>query len=461
MQRKKNSSILAIITLGILFIHAVRQGGEDPVYIPPSTQRVGNAVNGYQYLTTGDFLKSGFPYGYFVLLTGKDERNYLKRTGKNAVLPFGFNAVEATNGTAVVIPTCLQCHADILNDSLVVGLGNTTIDFTLLETQNNFLQKKAVDFLRSTSPKQYEAAADILRSLTTVAPMMKTEVRGVNAADRLAALLVAHRNPQTLKWQDEPLLPIPDEVAPTDVPAWWLLKKKHAMFYTGFGRGDFGRFLMLSNLLTVTDTSEAREVFSHFADVLAYIKTIEAPVYPLPVNKKLAAAGKMIFQNTCSKCHGTYGAEGHYPNLLIPASIIQTDSLLYKSNYQNTQFIEWFNKSWFAQGDLPARLEPFNGYIAPPLDGIWATAPYLHNGSVPNLEAVINSALRPVYWKRNFRQPGYQTELMACEYTITNDPKEKNMYNTTRKGYSNKGHYFGDHLSADDRKALLEYLKTL
>ena len=74
----------------------------------------------------------------------------------------------------------------------------------------------------------------------------------------LAALLVSHRDPQTLQWSDKNLLPLPNEIIPTDVPAWWLLKKKNAMFYNGFGRGDFGRFLMASNLLTVTDTLRSK-----------------------------------------------------------------------------------------------------------------------------------------------------------------------------------------------------------
>jgi hypothetical protein len=56
--------------------------------------------------------------------------------------------------------------------------------------------------------------------------------------------------------------------------------------------------------------------------------------------------------------------------LLIPSNIIKTDSLLFKANYQNPQFIEWFNKSWYAQGDYAAKLVPANGYVAPPLDGI-------------------------------------------------------------------------------------------
>ncbi len=89
-------------------------------------------------------------------------------------------------------------------------------------------------------------------------------------------------------------------------------------------------------------------------------------------------------------------------NLLIPEAEIQTDSILFKSNYQSYQFVEWFNNSWFAMGEHPARLEPFNGYIAPPLDGIWITAPYLHNGSVPDLECLLNSKERPRYWSPRF-----------------------------------------------------------
>jgi hypothetical protein len=37
----------------------------------------------------------------------------------------------------------------------------------------------------------------------------------------------------------EPQIKIPEQVVPSDVPAWWLLKKKNGMFYTAFGRGDF------------------------------------------------------------------------------------------------------------------------------------------------------------------------------------------------------------------------------
>ncbi|MEO6915904.1 MAG: hypothetical protein ABI151_09880, partial [Chitinophagaceae bacterium] len=240
---------------------------------------------------------------------------------------------------------------------------------------------------------------------------------------------------------------------------WWLLKKKNAMFYTGFGRGDFGRFLMASNLLTVHDTAEAREVDNHISDVLAYIKSIKPPRYPHKIDGALAEQGRVLFNSNCSKCHGEKDDE--YPNLLIPASLIKTDSLLYTSNYQNPEMINWFNKSWFAMGDHPARLEPFRGYIAPPLDGVWITAPYLHNGSVPTIEAVLNSKIRPKYWSRDFNAPKYDYDKLGWVYTTVDKPGGTTVYNTELVGYGNYGHYFGDKLTDEERKAVIEYLKGL
>jgi hypothetical protein len=199
----------------------------------------------------------------------------------------------------------------------------------------------------------------------------------------------------------------------------------------------------------------------HMPDVLAYINSIQPPVYPKEINEALAEKGGVIFNNNCSECHGTYGKDGTYPNLLIPQSIIQTDSLLQLSNYSQPQFIEWFNKSWFSSGDHPAKLVPFRGYIAPPLDGVWITAPYFHNGSVPALEAVLNSSMRPAYWSRNYTTPEYNYANPGWKYSVHDKAGDRSIYNTTLPGYGNYGHYFGDKLTTGERKAVIEYLKTL
>jgi cytochrome c2 len=463
MKMKKWTVVSVASLLTFLSVAAIKSedSASAPVYIPASEQRGGDAAKGFDYLVNGDYIKSGLPYGYYRMAFGKDTANYLGRSGKSATITYDFNLVNASNGVEVVTPNCLQCHAQVFDGKLVVGMGNSMIDFSHSEQGGQVLISASAGIMKILSPSQYQASAEMLRSVKKVFPYLQTEVQGVNAADRLAAVLAAHRNPITLEWSDTAILSVPDEVVPTDVPAWWLLKKKNAMFYNGFGRGDFSKFLMLSNLLTVKDTAEAREVSGHFGDVLAFIKSIQPPKYPYAIDGQLAAEGKEIFNVTCRKCHGDYEEGGTYPNLLIPEAIIQTDSMLLKSNYQNPQFMDWFNKSWYATTDHPARLEPFNGYIAPPLDGVWATAPYLHNGSVPTLEALLNSKERPAYWQRDLKHPKYDYLAIGWQYETKPAPGGKKVYNTTLPGYGNYGHTFGDALDAKARKALIEYLKTL
>ena len=459
---KKLIILFFIATTCFAFVTLTDRLQEDePVYIPPSKQRVGDAKKGYEYLVTGDYLKSGIPYSLFLLGTGKDTNNYLRREGNNKDIAHDFTAVKAPNGELVVAPNCLQCHAQVFDGKLVVGLGNSLSDFTVNREKTALFAEKFLKNLTGEQAKKYDAAKSFITSVKAISPNLVAPIKGVNTADHLAYLLVSYRDPQTLKWSDTNLLPLPPAIVPTDVPAWWLLKKKHAMFYNGFGRGDFGRFLMASNLLTVTDTSEAKQVDKRFNDVLAYINSIEPPKYPRPIDQQLAAKGKVVFKATCSTCHGTYGEGGKYPNLLVPASIIETDSLLYTSNYSNPQFVDWFNKSWFTTGDHPAKLIPFKGYIAPPLDGIWITAPYMHNGSVPTLEAMLNSKMRPKFWQRSFSKPSYNYEVPGWNYEVKDKADNNEVYNTTLKGYGNYGHEFGDKLSGDERKAVIEYLKTL
>jgi mono/diheme cytochrome c family protein len=457
---KKLIVILALI--GLSFSSAsVFKSTIDPVPIPPSTQRPGDAKEGYKYLTTGDYLRSGIPLSYFKMGFGKSTINYLNRDGNNKDVSYDYTVVNAPNGELVVAPNCLQCHAQVFDGKLIIGLGNSTIDFSHGQKLDPKHAEAAERLLKNLDPKKYEAAEPFLRVVKGIGNQMYTRVRGVNTADRLAALLASHRDPKTFRWSDRALLSVPDEVIPTDVPAWWMLKKKNAMFYNGFGRGDFSRFLMASNLLTVNDTSESREVDAHFNDVLAYINSIKPPAYPRPVNKILVKQGGILFVQNCSKCHGHYGNEGRYPNLLIPESEILTDSFLYKSNYQSSQFVDWFNNSWFAMGDHPARLEPFDGYIAPPLDGVWITAPYLHNGSVPDLETLLNSKRRPAFWSRDFDNPEYDYTKLGWKYSVRDSADGTTVYDTRLPGYGNYGHVYGDKLSPKERKAIIEYLKTL
>jgi hypothetical protein len=133
---------------------------------------------------------------------------------------------------------------------------------------------------------------------------------------------------------------------------------------------------------------------------------------------------------------------------------------------QAERFIRWYNASFF--GEL-ARAAPAPGYIAPPLDGVWASAPYLHNGSVPTIATLLDSGRRPKYWTRSFDSTDYDETTLGWRYTELDHGKQggadhderKRIYDTTLTGYGNQGHTFGDHLSGAERSAVLEYLKTL
>src|SRR5690606_9782491 len=230
-----------------------------------------------------------------------------------------------------------------------------------------------------------------------------------------------HRDKSTLVWQDTPLVDIPEEVIPSDVPAWWLLKKKNAMFYHAIGRLDFCKSFIGSSLLTLGDATKAAEIDAKMVDVLAYIYSLEAPEYPFPVDSDLAHQGKQLFENTCATCHGTYGDSPTYPNLLVTLRSVGTDPELSdhytESSPMNDYFMDWFNTGWFGTYGNILQIKAEGGYIAPPLDGIWATAPYFHNGSVPTLEDVLNSRNRPIRWSRSFDNTDYDQSKVGWIYT--------------------------------------------
>jgi hypothetical protein len=100
-------------------------------------------------------------------------------------------------------------------------------------------------------------------------------------------------------------------------------------------------------------------------------------------------------------------------------------------------------------------------YEARVLEGIWAAAPYLHNGSVPSLDELLKPpALRTTSFSLG---PKYDVDKIGL--AATQDPSSPTRTVTgcdkLDSGESNCGHDFGTSLSEQDKKALLEYLKTL
>jgi len=74
---------------------------------------------------------------------------------------------------------------------------------------------------------------------------------------------------------------------------------------------------------------------------------------------------------------------------------------------------------------------------------------------------VLNSKKRPTYWQRSFTKQDYNYDNPGWNYEVKDSTGSNEVYNTTLKGYGNYGHYFGDKLSDKEKRAVIEYLKTL
>jgi hypothetical protein len=126
-----------------------------------------------------------------------------------------------------------------------------------------------------------------------------------------------------------------------------------------------------------------------------------------------------------------------------------------------------YHESWFGDyGHKDTILDP-GGYVAPPLDGIWASAPYLHNGSVPTLWHLLHPQERPAIWLRT--EDGYDRQRVGLDVEtfekppadVTTDAQRRRYFSTRRPGKSAAGHNYPDELSEAEKRAVLEYLKTL
>ncbi len=435
------------------------------ISIPSYSQRSGDEAKGYEYLTTGDYMSSGIPYDIFITANGTDNSNVLNRSGKNATITHELNAITLENGVDVVAPNCMQCHSTKINNELIIGLGNQTLDFTINRANDVNTLSAGITLIYGPGSKEWKAYQPFKKSLEVLGPKTITKVRGVNPADKTTVVLTSYRDKNTLEQLDEPQIEVSDEVLPSDIPAWWLLKKKNALFFHAIGREDYCRSMITMILGTLTDIEKAKEVDSKMPDILAYINSIEAPKYPFDIDATKAAEGEGLFNINCAGCHGSYGQNETYPNKLIALTKIGTDPHL--SNYYTEPsteadfFKNWFNTGWFSSGSNGLEVIAEGGYIAPPLDGVWATAPYFHNGSVPTIDDVLNSTQRPDFWRRSFNSNDYNSEKIGWNYSVETAQQDQNTYNTTLKGYGNGGHPFGDNLSASEREAVLEYLKTL
>lgn len=210
-----------------------------------------------------------------------------------------------------------------------------------------------------------------------------------------------------------------------------------------------------------------------------YLETAQPPPYPYPVDAALAAQGAGIYQEYCAGCHGAREAPfRHDPPLanehvgtVVPIAAIGTDrwrldSYTWLLAVNQSTLYAGYEKDWGFDPPYPQRFSHFrktNGYANMPLDGIWLRAPYLHNGSVPNLRELLEPAVArtKLFYRGNDvfdpQNVGFVSNVAES------DGRRFFAFDTKQRGNGNSGHEgqaYGTNLPQEQKRALIEYLKT-
>jgi mono/diheme cytochrome c family protein len=168
-------------------------------------------------------------------------------------------------------------------------------------------------------------------------------------------------------------------------------------------------------------------------ELALWMKNSKVPQYPLEWDQELVQVGKPLFDQHCGSCHAK---DGKRQGTEIPIAEIGTDR-------------ELANKT------------KANGYAAERLDGVWMRGPYLHNGSVPS----VGDLLKPPAQRATTFYRGNNLLNNRDLGFVSNLAQEKGLhfalFDTQQPGNSNAGHVYGTDLSDHDKKAIVEYLKTL
>lgn len=353
-----------------------------------------------------------------------------------------------TDGKGGWVMNCLACHGGKVAGKVIPGLPNTHFSLqTLVEDVSRIKAKQG------KPPGHLELGA-------TQIPLSMTN--GTTNSVVFGIVLGALRRPDMSVdlSRKSPTLVHHD----MDAPPFWNVKKKTSLYVDGFAPKTH-RPLMQFILIPQNAPERLAEWEDDFRQILSWMESTEPPKYPGKINADLAERGRLIFETHCSRCHGTYGANGKYEQRTISITEVGTDRLRFDA--LTPEHRKWMKSGWLSRdGQDPVEIEPV-GYVAPPLDGIWASAPYFHNGSVPTLWHVLHPGRRPIVWKRT--EDGYDNERIGLEIeefeavprSVTHPAHRRRYFDSSIPGKSPAGHLYPDRLTEDEKVAVLEYLKSL
>lgn len=312
----------------------------------------------------------------------------------------------------------------------------------------------------------------------------------------LLAQLIASTASQNPDLTEEAFLASPQPAIPpfatvTDAPSVWNQQARAAAQWDGSVSMGFWRNIA-AQLPIVGIPSKVDLNNTHIVD--KFLTHLPAAPYPFNVDLKKAVKGEALFKENCADCHSPKNSRPYWEMYtdFNRAKVLNEDARnLFLAAFTASCHDKEFSYT-DAQGQTikPCTMDgekiirdttvaEKQGYMASVLDGIWARAPYLHNGSVPTLRHLLVPHERPATFLRG--TDGYDQDAVGWLWNVKDKKKIAKSdtptlmtYNTASDGLSNMGHDKDIRIngksyrldwsgkdSEDDLLSLLEYMKTL
>lgn len=248
--------------------------------------------------------------------------------------------------------------------------------------------------------------------------------------------------------------PLDDTIGNSDMPPLWNMKARRDMALHWDGMNTVFREVVLSSGLGNGATTRTIDVEA-LDRLAAWFEEVQPPPFPFPIDETLAQQGSTLFAATCSSCHAPGGAR---TGQVIPIDEVGTDR--HRLDTWTTASASAFNALTKGQPWEFTHFRKTNGMATSLLDGIWLRGPYLHNGSVPTVADLLEpAAQRP----RKFYR-GYDVIDPVGVGFVSQGPEAQQSgfeYDVTLPGNGNAGHEYGTSLTSGEKRALVEFLKTL
>jgi mono/diheme cytochrome c family protein len=400
--------------------------------------------------------------------SGKDFGPLKHRYGitQNHVDPVGLFSIDY-EGMKVGVLGCVACHSGKAAGQFIIGIGNKNIDVGRIGG-DAFLGQK---FWKTITPetRKSEAYKLVENSAISFTKELKDPKRG-NLTQGLVPTSVIR------KW----FYRMANEPYPEDMPRGavkvphlfgYSEKRKVGQFADAGGNGLLPGWGIAVELAAGQIPENVRE-YAHLLEPMeASLGDLLPPQYPFAIDSIRANRGKVVFENTCAKCHGTYDRDSENLPIYMPPKVIPWKGV--KTDHDRLEnldehFLGLIRTSPLS--DLIQQTSTQDSYVAPRLHAIWARFPYLHNGSVPSISDLLKPAsertrffsLRDAGERERFDEDSLGLKVKG-RHEVRGKPTlhSREIYDTGLQGQSNQGHEFQTGLDASAKQDLIEYLKTL